>query len=96
DERKEETALYPLHNACLQGHVSCVKLLVEKGGMDTNALDNLGCPPLMYAGKNGSFETVQWLLSQGADPTFRLDSGPSILFLVAESGNIDTLELLLD
>jgi ankyrin repeat protein len=54
----EEQEFYLLHIACYEGHFECVKVLVEKGGMDIDAQDDLETTPLLNAAGGGSYETV--------------------------------------
>lgn len=96
DNSEEEEEFTPLHNAACEGHLECVKVLVEKGHLDVNGKDDLGSTSLFYAARNGHLSIVQWLLEQGADPTFKLESGISIQQAAAMSGNSEVLRLVLD
>lgn len=64
-------SLVPLHVASFQGHLECAKLLVEKGGVNVHARDDLGGTSLMRAAWGGRVEVVEWLLSEEADVAVR-------------------------
>ena len=57
---------FPMHSAAKNGGQRKLKKLVSKG-MDVNARDAEGWPPIHYALSSGNFETVAFLLKVGAD-----------------------------
>ena len=68
----------PLHYASYRGHLSIVKELIDKslgGGVNVNAVNDLGFSPLFYACQMGHIEICELLLQKGADPSI---SGGSI------------------
>lgn len=73
-----------------------MKVLVEHGQVSVNAKDHLGSTPLVNAAREGHYDIVQWLLEQGADPTFQRDSRLNVLEAAAMAGIPDILKLLLN
>jgi hypothetical protein len=67
DDGEEEGEFVPLHNAASHGHLECVKVLVEKGDLDVDILDDDGSILLLYGAWKGQLSVVQWLLEHGAD-----------------------------
>ena len=51
----------PLHNAAFNGHIECLKLLVESNA-NTNAEDNTGSTPLHHAVKKGNKSCASYLI----------------------------------
>ena len=56
-----------LHHAVKNGHLSMIKLLLERGA-SINQQDESGNTALHYAAANGKKDAVKYLLEQGADP----------------------------
>ena len=104
----QDQTTVPLHAAAHNGHLDCVKVLVE-ANVDVDVLDDTGRTPLIAAAGSGSAGIVKYLLSRGANPTLRIDSsnkvsqeylgefaGADALELGAQTGNSETIKLLLD
>ena len=96
EDKEENEEFAPLHSAAFEGHLECVKILVENGNLDVDAKDDLGTTPLLNAARQGHISIVQWLLEQGADATFKSKSKVSIQQAAAMSGNPEVLRLVLD
>lgn len=62
----------PLHKAILDGNFDEVKNLVERGGFDVNALNDLGHSPLLYATFKGNKDIANYLVERGADPNINI------------------------
>lgn len=89
--QEQDQTLAPLHAAAYNGHLECVKLLIEKGKVDVNHRDDVGGTPLMRAAWGGHAEIVEWLLEHCADPTVRQPSDVDALEFGAGSGNLDVI-----
>jgi len=65
----------PLNVAVGEGHLECVRCLVEKGGADVNYADGEGGVPLLVACVSGHLECVRYLVEKGADVNYYIDGG---------------------
>lgn len=94
----EDEEFYPLHSACYENQLGCVKVLVGKGGVDINAVDDLGSTPLPNAARAGHLDVVEWLLEHGADPTYvrPKEKGMGLLECAAVSGNVGVLRRIIE
>ncbi|KAF4618373.1 hypothetical protein G7Y89_g14930 [Cudoniella acicularis] len=102
DEEKEEDDedagkdVYPLHNAAYVGQFECVKLMIEKGKMGIESLDEIKATSLLNATSKGHLEIVNWLLEHGASPTPPpCTEGADIIQAAITSGNAAVLEALI-
>ena len=66
-EDGDDMSIVPLHAAAFQGHLECVKILVEEGKVDPNTQDDLGGTPLMRACTGDHPDIAEYLLAAGAD-----------------------------
>lgn len=73
-----------LHWAAWSGMPLCSAALVQ-AGLDINARENNGYTPLMLAAMRGNAETVEMLLSLGADPSLVREDGSTALSLAQEA-----------
>jgi ankyrin repeat protein len=55
---KDHRGLTPLNCASIKGELSLIKVLIQRGGANTNQSSPKGCTPLMYAGRGGFSEAV--------------------------------------
>lgn len=85
----------PLWAAAAAGHLSIVKLLVEKGEADVNQYTNTRSTPLRGACYDGHLDIVQYLLDHGADPRIANRHGHSCLMIAAYRNKIEVVKLLL-
>jgi len=67
-EGGESVDPFPMHTAVKNGRQKRLKKLLSKG-MDVNARDGEGWPPIHYALSDGNFEVVAILLNAGANIT---------------------------
>ena len=61
----------PLHQACKQGWLNVVKLLIERCHVDPEVTDNLHQSPLHYACQHGHMDIVKYLIERGCNPLLR-------------------------
>lgn len=89
----EETLL---HLMVAKGKRSQVKLLLEKGGEDLEALNKRGETCLYRAVSRGDKDIVQLLLDHGADPTERPPGSDSTLHIASYQGSKAILKYLVE
>ncbi|OCT89250.1 ankyrin repeat and SOCS box containing 13 L homeolog isoform X1 [Xenopus laevis] len=82
-------SITPLHEACLHGHIQCVKLLL----VDARNID--GSTPLCDASAAGSLECVKFLLDNGAKVNPPLFTA-SPLHEACMSGKSECVKLLIE
>ncbi len=87
------TRVQPLHSAVAGRGYEVARLLVERGA-DVNARQQDGFTPLMGAAQNGDDAEVEWLLSQGADPSAINEEGKTAATYADEAGHGDLAERL--
>ncbi|HEY6343718.1 MAG TPA: ankyrin repeat domain-containing protein [Bryobacteraceae bacterium] len=74
--------------AAREGHLDCVKLLVE-GGADVNQTTRYGWTPLLVATQNNHYLVGKYLLEHGADPNIPNKGGWNPLYLATDNRNIE-------
>lgn len=92
----EDEEFYVLHIAAFEGQFECVKLLVELAEVKIDALDDMDSTPLLNAAVNGHSEIMRWLLEKGANPNHKREKGLNVIECAAKSGNLASLQLILD
>ncbi|KAH7060671.1 ankyrin repeat-containing domain protein [Macrophomina phaseolina] len=65
----DDMSCVPVHAAAYQGHLECVRVLVEEARVGVDARDEVGGTPLMRAARGDRAEVVSWLIEKGADVT---------------------------
>ena len=57
----------PIHIAIANGHLSIVRYLIEKQGVDIELIGIYNKTPLLYACENNQLQIVEYLISKGAN-----------------------------
>lgn len=88
------TEYSPLFSAAANGHIECVRVLLELGA-DINSEDNYGATPVWIAAQNGHFDCISLLCELGANvtTTARKDKS-SPLYAAAYMGHTHCIRLL--
>ena len=88
----------PVHYASFHNYHTIVAHLstVERRCIDLRTDDRTNAPPLLLATRNGSFDTVRYLVELGADVTSRNSSEQGIVQLAALYHHIDILKYLVN
>lgn len=60
----DEYAWTPLHYACCEGHLECVKLLIETAGVNINAVNSSQNSALHVAAINGYLDICKYLIEE--------------------------------
>ncbi|XP_044202703.1 ankyrin repeat and SOCS box protein 5-like isoform X1 [Thunnus albacares] len=84
----------PLHEACLSGHVACVRALIHAGA-NVNAATIDGVTPLYNCCASGSVGCMELLLQNGAHTHTPHTHFPSALHEACKRGNSQCVESLL-
>ncbi|KAK3240044.1 hypothetical protein CYMTET_50081 [Cymbomonas tetramitiformis] len=86
----------PLHYASREGHLDCVKLLLDTGA-DVNGTTKAGnATSLQRAAYTGKTEVVRFLLQRGANAMLQDSDGETALHKASTNGHVDTTRALLD
>ena len=80
-----------LHFACKESNLTIIKHLSEKCPALLTAVDNKGRTPLHKACAYNSVQTVEYLLSRGAELSLKDFRGRTVLDLANIKGNIDVV-----
>ncbi|KAM7532726.1 hypothetical protein Aperf_G00000129861 [Anoplocephala perfoliata] len=92
---KDTLGNFAIHLAAEQGHLGCVKLLMDKGSL--SFVGNLEYrTPLMKAAARGHADIVEHLLLNGVTMMYQLNkSSESELTLASQAGHVDVIKILL-
>jgi hypothetical protein len=86
-----------LHEACRYGQLEVVKLLLAAGADPNIAHSQNGFTPMVVAAfEVGHADIIRALVDGGAAPSLASSSGRTVLHWVAEAGDVDALEVLLE
>ena len=90
---------YILNNAfvllCEKGKLDAAKCILNMG-ISVDAIDDIGYSACFNAASSDSYETLEFLLNNDADPDAALiDGGSTPCYIASAKGNIRCLELLL-
>lgn len=98
---KEATTLhthrrgYPLHAASSKGHLSSIRLLLERGA-NIDVVDEDGLTALHHAVLRSRPESMSFLISSGAAVNVVDHTGHTALCYAADQGRDDMLNILLN
>jgi len=90
----DKNGLTALHSATYNGHLECVKLLIEKDPTTINDITIDGLTILNIAAQNGHVQVVDFLINSGADFLIRNSVGWTALHSAAAEGHIGCVKLL--
>lgn len=85
----------PLIEACYQGHVGIVSVLLERKA-DCDCLSKNGSTAMLVAAREGHAEVVAELCKWGGDPEDGGDKGWSPLQVAAGEGHVTTCQILIE
>lgn len=92
NQRGESPLLIAVHNNDVEAAIE----LIDKGA-DVNLQDHIQDSPYLYAGANGRYEIIDYMLNNATiDYTVRNRFGGNTLIPAAEKGHLTTLILLLE
>ena len=83
-----------LHDAVYYNKLDDVKQFVEAGD-DVNEVDK-NYTPLLIASRGGHATICEYLLSKGADVSFKRHTGTTSLMLASRFGHVDVCQILLE
>ncbi|PMD45491.1 ankyrin [Hyaloscypha variabilis F] len=95
-DTEDDMSCVPLHAAAANNNLECLQVLLEVGGVDVNALDDLGGTALMRGSWKRHPAIVKFLLEKNADPFIRQTSDVDALEFAAGGGNLEIVKILLD
>lgn len=79
---QDQNAFYLLHYAVDDGLYDIAKILIEKGQIPLNTLDQSGWSALHLASGHNNSQMVSLLLSRGADANVRVCSTKIVFFIL--------------
>ena len=86
----------PLHQACKQGWLDIVEILIEKYGCDPNVVTKSGESILHYACRYGYIDAVKLLIEKyGCDPKVRTKSNQTLLHYACQCGRVIIIQYLI-
>ena len=86
----------PLMVACENGHVDCLRVLVDSYGAHVNVVDNIGSTAVIHACENGHVDCLRFLLENGADVNVVNKYGKTPLMGACERGHVDCVRVLVE
>ncbi|KAL4491479.1 hypothetical protein ABPG72_008135 [Tetrahymena utriculariae] len=84
-----------IHYAAHYGHLDCIKLMIEKGGIEVDSPGPKRMTPLHIATSRGHFEIVEYLLSKGAKVIVKDKFKRSAVIHATANGYLKILSLIL-
>lgn len=96
-KRKDDDGRLPIHWAASANQLDITQLLAEHKGFDVDVQDEIGWTPLMIAASvKDSERLVEFLLSKGADPNEKNNTGQTVVHFVTSKNNIDIARRLFE
>ncbi|KAI3400495.1 hypothetical protein diail_3116 [Diaporthe ilicicola] len=96
-KRKDDDGRLPIHWAASANQLDITQLLAEQKDFNVDAQDEIGWTPLMIAASvKDSERLVEFLLSKGADPNEKNNTGQTVVHFVASKNNIDIARRLFE
>ena len=87
----------PLHQACKQGWLDIVEMLIERYGCDPNVVTKSKLSLLHYACHYGHVDVIKLLIEKyGCDPNAVTESNESLLHFACRYDRIDVIRLLIE
>lgn len=80
--------LTPLNCAAIKGDYEMTKCLVLRGGAKVDQASPKGCTPLIYAGRGGYCQVVEYLLLKKASPLKQDNAGGTVLHHAVEKSHL--------
>lgn len=93
DAAVNKTGWAPLHYAATNGHISIMKVLLDKHAF-IDAQSPNGTTPLMMAAGYGSAEAVKLLINEGADQSMKNQQGMTALDFAKRANKSESVEML--
>ena len=84
-----------IHKAAMEGDLAKVQELIAKNPDLTDAKDEMGLTPLIYAVSRGHRKVVELLLENGADVNIQDNAGYSPVYIAAFRGSNEMLQFLI-
>jgi ankyrin repeat protein len=85
-----------VHVAAAQGHLDCLRRLIEVLGAEFDPRDPRGCTPTFLAAHHGHESIVRYLLTHKPNPDAVNYEGLSPLCMACSRGHLSIVEVLLD
>jgi len=79
---QDQNAFYLLHYAVDDGLIDVAKILIEKGKIPLNTLDQSGWSPLHLAAGHNNLEMVTLLIGKGADVNIKVCKNILVLSII--------------